>query len=296
MEWNELVITVNNEAVDASINILMENGAGGVQIDDTNGLENVDIITYFPDNFPVMELIPELEVKIKNLEKFGLTVGQGKVKVTNMGNDTWVDVWKKYYHPVRLTRYLTIVPSWEEYTPSQKDEKIIRLDPGRAFGTGTHPTTLLALQALESYIRGDESLIDVGTGSGVLSIAAKYFGAGDVYAYDIDDDAVSAAKENLDLNPISKDVHIAANDLLNGIDKKVDVIVANILAEVIELLIPQARKVLKDGGLFITSGIIFDKKDKILEQLQDAGFIIDEILNKKDWFSIAAHKPNVGEE
>lgn len=296
MEWNELVITVNNEAVDASINILMENGAGGVQIDDTNGLENVDIITYFPDNFPVMELIPELEVKIKNLEKFGLNVGQGKVKVTNMGNDTWVDVWKKYYHPVRLTRYLTIVPSWEEYTPSQKDEKIIRLDPGRAFGTGTHPTTLLALQALESYIRGDESLIDVGTGSGVLSIAAKYFGAGDVYAYDIDDDAVSAAKENLDLNPISKDVHIAANDLLNGIDKKVDVIVANILAEVIELLIPQARKVLKDGGIFITSGIIFDKKDKILEQLQDAGFIIDEILNKKDWFSIVAHKPNVGEE
>ncbi|WP_025021708.1 50S ribosomal protein L11 methyltransferase [Ligilactobacillus hayakitensis] len=296
MEWNELVITVNNEAVDASINILMENGAGGVQIDDSKGLDNVDIITYFPDNFPLMELIPELEVKIKNLEKFGLTVGQGKVKVTNMGNDTWVDVWKKYYHPVRITRYLTIVPSWEEYTPRQKDEKIIRLDPGRAFGTGTHPTTLLALQALESYIRGDESLIDVGTGSGVLSIAAKYFGAGDIYAYDIDDDAVSAAKENLDLNPISKDVHIAANDLLNGIDKKVDVIVANILAEVIELLIPQAKQTLKDGGLFITSGIIVDKKDKILEQLQTAGFIIDEILNKKDWFSIVAHKPNVGEE
>ena len=195
--------------------------------------------------------------------------------MTNLQDDAWVDLWKKYYHPVRLTKYLTIVPSWEEYQKEQEDEILIRLDPGRAFGTGTHPTTQLALQALETSVRGNESMIDVGTGSGVLSIAARHFGVDKVYAYDIDDNAVTAAKENFALNPISNNIEVKPNNLLEGVHKNVDLIVANILAEIIVPLIPQAKSNLKDGGIFITSGIINDKKELILTELEQNGFVVD---------------------
>lgn len=294
MDWTELVVETTNEAIDAVTNILMENEAGGVQIDDDD-LNDVRIITYFPANVNVAEKVPELEMQIKGLSQFDIDPGKAAVKLSNVNDDSWRDVWKKYYHPVRITRYLTIVPSWEDYQPENADEKVIRLDPGRAFGTGTHPTTRLALLALEKEIRGSESMIDVGTGSGVLSIAAKYLGAGEIDAYDIDDEAIKATKENVALNPIAKDINIGTNSLLDGISKKVNLIVANILAEIIVPLIPQAKECLNPGGKFITSGIINDKKDLIVNELTKHGFVIDEILNQKDWYSIIAHLPNEGE-
>lgn len=294
MDWTELVVETTNEAIDAVTNILMENKAGGVQIDDDD-LNDVRIITYFPANVNVAEKVPELEMQIKGLSRFGIDPGKATVKLSDVNDDSWRDVWKKYYHPVRITRYLTIVPSWEDYQPENADEKVIRLDPGRAFGTGTHPTTRLALLALEKEIRGSESMIDVGTGSGVLSIAAKYLGAGEIDAYDIDDEAIKATKENVALNPIAKDINIGTNSLLDGISKKVNLIVANILAEIIVPLIPQAKECLNPGGKFITSGIINDKKDLIVNELTKHGFVIDEILNQKDWYSIIAHLPNEGE-
>lgn len=294
MDWTELVVETTNEAIDAVTNILMENEAGGVQIDDDD-LNDVRIITYFPANVNVAEKVPELEMQIKGLSRFGIDSGKATVKLSDVNDDSWRDVWKKYYHPVRITRYLTIVPSWEDYQPENADEKVIRLDPGRAFGTGTHPTTRLALLALEKEIRGSESMIDVGTGSGVLSIAAKYLGAGEIDAYDIDDEAIKATKENVALNPIAQDINIGTNSLLDGISKKVDLIVANILAEIIVPLIPQAKECLNPGGKFITSGIINDKKDLIVNELTKHGFVIDEILNQKDWYSIIAHLPSEGE-
>ena len=294
MDWTELVVETTNEAIDAVTNILMENEAGGVQIDDDD-LNDVRIITYFPANVNVAEKVPELEMQIKGLSRFGIDSGKATVKLSDVNDDSWRDVWKKYYHPVRITRYLTIVPSWEDYQPENADEKVIRLDPGRAFGTGTHPTTRLALLALEKEIRGSESMIDVGTGSGVLSIAAKYLGAGEIDAYDIDDEAIKATKENVALNPVAKDINIGTNSLLDGISKKVDLIVANILAGIIVPLIPQAKECLNPGGKFITSGIINDKKDLIVNELTKHGFVIDEILNQKDWYSIIAHLPSEGE-
>lgn len=294
MDWTELVVETTNEAIDAVTNILMENEAGGVQIDDDD-LNDVRIITYFPANVNVAEKVPELEMQIKGLSQFGIDPGKATVKLSDVNDDSWRDVWKKYYHPVRITRYLTIVPSWEDYQPENADEKVIRLDPGRAFGTGTHPTTRLALLALEKEIRGSESMIDVGTGSGVLSIAAKYLGAGEIDAYDIDDEAIKATKENVALNPVAQDINIGTNSLLDGISKKVDLIVANILAGIIVPLIPQAKECLNPGGKFITSGIINDKKDLIVNELTKHGFVIDEILNQKDWYSIIAHLPSEGE-
>lgn len=294
MDWIKLTVTTTNEASEAVINLLMENGAGGVEIDDSD-LSQVELATYFQAQAGLVELLPELEQKIAQLREFGLDPGKGTVKLAELDDDSWVDVWKKYYHPVRLTRYLTIVPSWESYTPETTDEKVIKLDPGRAFGTGTHPTTKLALQALETVVRGGETMIDVGTGSGVLSIAAKYFGVAQIAAYDVDAEAVKAAEENLALNGMQDAITVGANDLLAGIKTKVGLITANILAEIIVPLIPQAYECLKPGGIFITSGIIADKKDLIVSEIEAKGFVIDQILNIKDWYSIIAHMPTTDE-
>ncbi|MBU5279021.1 50S ribosomal protein L11 methyltransferase [Ligilactobacillus animalis] len=294
MDWIKLTVTTTNEASEAVINLLMENGAGGVEIDDSD-LSQVELATYFQAQAGLVELLPELEQKIAQLREFGLDPGKGTVKLAELDDDSWADVWKKYYHPVRLTRYLTIVPSWESYTPETTDEKVIKLDPGRAFGTGTHPTTKLALQALETVVRGGETMIDVGTGSGVLSIAAKYFGVAQIAAYDVDAEAVKAAEENLALNGMQDAITVGANDLLAGIKAKVGLITANILAEIIVPLIPQAYECLKPGGIFITSGIIADKKDLIVSEIEAKGFVIDQILNIKDWYSIIAHMPTTDE-
>jgi len=162
-----------------------------------------------------------------------------------------------------------------------------------AFGTGTHPTTSLTLQALETVLRGGETLLDVGTGSGVLSIAAKYLGAKDVYAYDLDEVAVRAAKENMDMNEVAKDVHVAANDLLNGITIESDVIVANILADIILLMIPDAWRLLKQTGRLIVSGIIEEKKQMVIDAMKEQGFVVDQIFQQKDWYAIILKKPEV---
>lgn len=297
MEWTELVVETTLEASDAVVEILMQNGAGGVQFDDENGNDDLKIITYFPESEPVVELSRDLKQKVLGLADFGLNPGKANVFVKTNDDASWVDAWKKYYHPVRVTRYLTIVPSWEEYVPQSADEQVILLDPGKAFGTGTHPTTRLALLGLESAIRGGEKMIDVGTGSGVLSIAACKLGAKEALAYDVDDEAIKACDVNLKLNPEERSkIHVAANDLLNGVDEKADLICANILAEIIVPLIPQAFNCLNDGGIFITSGIISDKAGLIEEKLQNEGFVIDQISRMKDWFSIVAHKPGEGEE
>lgn len=312
MKWTEVTVSTSNEAVEAVSNILMEAGASGVKIDDALDYQNlkpdrygeiIDLDTiphvtsgaqvsaYYPETVFVPEILPTIKQRVSQLSEFGLNPAPNEVSMAALSDEDWATAWKKYYHPVRVTRYLTIVPSWEDYQPAQSGELVLRLDPGRAFGTGTHPTTKLCLQALETVINGGEHLIDVGTGSGVLSIAAKAMGVGAVEAYDLDDVAVASAQTNLDLNPVAKDVKVAANDLLAGIDTQADIIVANILAEIIIPLVPQARQNLKRGGYFITSGIIDDKFQTVLTALTDAGFQIAQHTQMGDWHGIVAYLP-----
>ncbi|EIW13678.1 ribosomal protein L11 methyltransferase [Lactiplantibacillus plantarum EGD-AQ4] len=312
MKWTEVTVSTSNEAVEAVSNILMEAGASGVKIDDALDYQNlkpdrygeiIDLDTiphvtsgaqvsaYYPETVFVPEILPTIKQRVSQLSEFGLNPAPNEVSMAALSDEDWATAWKKYYHPVRVTRYLTIVPSWEDYQPEQSGELVLRLDPGRAFGTGTHPTTKLCLQALETVINGGEHLIDVGTGSGVLSIAAKAMGVGAVEAYDLDDVAVASAQTNLDLNPVAKDVKVAANDLLAGIDTQADIIVANILAEIIIPLVPQARQNLKRGGYFITSGIIDDKFQTVLTALTDAGFQIAQHTQMGDWHGIVAYLP-----
>ena len=314
MKWNEVKVETASEAVEAVANILMEAGASGVAIEDALDIENFQsdqygeilnkedftylkegaiVMAYFPETIFLPEIVPFIKERVTKLPEYGLAIGKNSVTASEVEESNWATAWKKHYHPVRITRMLTIVPSWENYQTNDPLEKIITLDPGMAFGTGTHPTTSLTLQALETVLRGGETVLDVGTGSGVLSIASKYLGAKDVYAYDLDEVAVRSAKENMDMNEVAKDVHVAANDLLKGIEIESDVIVANILADIILLMIPDAWRLLKQTGSLIVSGIIEDKKQMVIDAMEKQGFVVEQIFQQKDWYAIILKKPEV---
>lgn len=312
MKWIEVSVQTANEAVEAVSNILIEAGSQGVSIEDRqdflqvpdDGLgqvwaldeadfstEGVIIKAYFPETLFLPEILIDIKERILKLTTVGLAIEPNILTVAEVTETNWATAWKKYYHPLKVTRFLTVVPSWEDYEPKYEDERIIRLDPGLAFGTGTHPTTRLSLQSLEASMIGEETILDVGTGSGVLSIAAKALGAGKVYAYDLDDVAVQSAYDNIQLNEYAQDIQVSANDLLKGVEIKADIVVANILAEIIVPLIPDAWEALKPNGLFLTSGIIESKKGTILSHLREQGFEISQILQMKDWVAVIAQKP-----
>ncbi|PLR93811.1 50S ribosomal protein L11 methyltransferase [Bacillus sp. T33-2] len=311
MKWSEISILTTNEAIEPISNILHEAGASGVVIEDPFDLvkeredqfgeiyqlnpddypeEGVTIKAYLPVNSFLGETVDEIKEAINNLIIYNIDIGMNKVTISEVNEEEWATAWKKYYNPVKISEKFTIVPTWEEYTPVHSDEVIIELDPGMAFGTGTHPTTVMCIQALERTVRQGDSVIDVGTGSGVLSIAAAKLGAGRVEALDLDDVAVKAAKLNIKLNKVQEIASVRQNNLLDGVNGPADIIVANILAEVIVRFVDGAARIVKAGGYFITSGIIQQKKQDVKDSLIKAGFEIEEIMVMEDWVAIIAKK------
>lgn len=312
MKWSELSIHTTNEAVEAISNILHEAGASGVVIEDSDELgrerEDVfgEIYSLNPDDFPVdgvrvkaylaetsflLETMEEIKLAINNLQKFNIDLGHNVITVQEVDEEDWATAWKKYYHPVKISNRFTIVPTWEDYERVNTDELIIELDPGMAFGTGTHPTTVMCLQALEKTVQLASSVIDVGTGSGVLSIGAAKLGASKIHALDLDEVAVRSAIENITLNKVDDIVQVTHGNLLDNVNEQADIVVANILAEIIMTFTEDAFTVVKDGGLFITSGIIATKKEDVRESLQQAGFEIEEVMMMEDWVTIISRKP-----
>ena len=311
MKWSELCIHTTNEAVEPISNILHEAGASGVVIEDPLELvrerenvfgeiyqldpndfpdEGVIVKAYLPVNSFLGETVDGIKELINNLVKYDIDLGANKVTISEVNEEEWATAWKKYYHPVKISEQITIVPTWEEYTPVSSDEKIIELDPGMAFGTGTHPTTILCIQALEKRVKPGMHIIDVGTGSGVLTIAAAKYGAEEILALDLDEVAVNSAKINCKLNKVHDKVTIKQNDLLKGVEFEADIIVANILAEVIVRFTDDVERLLKPGGLFISSGIIKQKRAEVEEAIVNSGLVIDEVVTMEDWVSITARK------
>ncbi|MDM5156510.1 50S ribosomal protein L11 methyltransferase [Bacillus sp. DX1.1] len=309
MKWSEISIHTTEEAVEAVSHILHEAGASGVAIEDPAELtkereqqygeiyalnpaeypeEGVLIKAYFPQTDSLHETVASVKSSIDALPSYDIEIGTGHISINEVDEEDWATAWKKYYHPVKISDTFTIVPTWEEYTPSSAEEKIIELDPGMAFGTGTHPTTTMCIRALEKTVRPGDTVIDVGTGSGVLSIAAAKLGASSIQAYDLDPVAVESAQVNVRLNHTEDTVTVGQNSLLEGIEGPVDLIVANLLAEIILLFPEDAAKVVKPGGFFITSGIIEMKEKVITEALEQAGFTIEEVLRVEDWVAIIA--------
>lgn len=310
--WKEYSVWVNKEAEGSVSEILMDLGSNGVSIVDRSDFKTLpeygfDMLWELDENkFPTEGVVLKgyfdieqmdnsfektLHQKLEALKGLDLGINNYTVESVTLEDSDWNEKWKEFYHAVPVTRYLTIVPEWEEYEKKNKDEQLIVMDPGLAFGTGTHPTTQLCVQALETVLRGDEVILDVGTGSGVLTIASALLGAEKIYAYDLDDMAVQAAKNNIALNDLSADIQVQENNLLKDVIIEADVVVANILAGIIVNLIPDAESVLKPGGLFISSGILVEQKDEMVEKMKDYGFKIKQINQMEDWIVIIAKKP-----
>lgn len=325
MKWYELTIATTEIATEMISNFLHEHGAGGVSIEESEHLnkprdtsfgqwydkplndipEGQAIIKgYFPEDTVMEQLIDELKPRIEGLREFEIDPGDVQYSYVEVDDEDWATAWKDYFHPIRITDKITIKPTWEQYEP-EADELIIELDPGMAFGTGTHPTTSLCLKTLEAVIQGGEEVIDVGTGSGVLAIGAVKLGAKSVLALDLDPVAVSSATENVSLNGLSEQVDIHLSDLLGvlrqdgaessalKVKPPVDLVVANILAEIILLFTDDVYEALKPGGLYIASGIWKNKEDVVEQGLLAAGFEVQEKFRDEDWLAFVARKPKV---
>lgn len=311
-EWKEYKVHINKEAEDIVVNLLISLGSNGVSIVDRTDFEilpeyGFDTLWELDENkfpkegiiisgyFSVKDIQPDFDKVLHNsLEKFKkekLNLDYYGVESTQIKDSDWANKWKEYYSSVQITRYLTIVPEWLSYEPKEKNEQLIIMDPGLAFGTGTHPTTQLSIQALELVMRGGEKVIDVGTGSGVLTIASSLLGAETIHAYDLDDIAIQSAENNINLNKLDSEIVIQQNNLLENIEIKADLIVANILANIILKLIKDAKTALNPGGYFISSGIIKEKQKEVVLALEKEGFKIQQINQMKDWIAIIAQKP-----
>lgn len=312
MKWSELSIHTTNEAIESVSNILHEAGASGVVIEDSEDLMKVredqfgEIWSLSPDDFPkdgvivkaylpvnsfLGETVEAIKLAVNNLVTFDINIGANVVTISEVNEEEWATAWKKYYHPVKISQRFTIVPTWETYHPVSSDELIIELDPGMAFGTGTHPTTVMSLQALEKTVKPGQRVIDIGTGSGVLAIGAALLDAKQVQALDLDDIAVKAAGINVKLNKVQDRVTVEAGNLVDKINEPGDVVVANILAEIIISFTDDAFGVVKAGGHYITSGIIAAKKNDVKAALEGSGFIIEDVMMMEDWVTIISKKP-----
>lgn len=238
----------------------------------------------------IQEQLELLRHKGEQSEKQNINMGNLRFDIEVVDDSDWKDKWKEYFKPAHITDRIVVKPSWEEYEKAP-GELVIEIDPGQAFGTGTHPTTTGCITLMEKYIKENSRVLDVGCGSGILAIAAGLLGAEDVLGIEIDPQAVEVGKENVALNGFSDKVKVCYGDLTKGVDYKADVVVANLMADLVVMLSKDVARHLNDGGIYISSGILLELKDKISKEIEKCGFEIIEIYeNENDggWCAIAA--------
>ena len=359
MRWLEITIHTSEEAEELVAHAFHEMGAGGVSIEESGSLNKprdtslgqwyeaplndipegeAVVKAYFPDSSESSALVAQLEEHVRFIrDELNFDVGKAEISTREVDEEDWANSWKQYYKPVRISNRLTIKPTWEDYEPEHADEIVLELDPGMAFGTGTHPTTSLCLKTLEETVVPDIDVIDVGTGSGILAIAAAKLGARHVLALDLDPVAVSSATENVRLNGLQDRITVRESDLLGilrtagalgvagtpdaagkldspgdagarrhsetgnrdgagsgngqlGVRLPVQLVVANILAEIILLFINDVYEALAPGGIYIASGIYKNKEADVEQGLIDAGFEIERKFREQDWIAFVAKK------
>ena len=308
--WIEITIHTTNEASEIVESILLDYGSTGVAIEDPTTLEENlhddfgTIVELSPADYPEVGVVVKGYINELNfddetfsrfkgeLEQLGKNINIGeffKIETTTIKDSDWENSWKDYFDILNIGEKFVIVPTWREYE-NEEDKYVINIDPGMAFGTGGHETTSLCIKNLEKYVKPHDNVIDVGCGSGILSIAASYLTDGSLKAVDLDKLAVDVSRENFALNNLENRIEVEEASLLTKETKKYDVIVANILAHIIELMLEDAYKLLEDGGYFITSGIIKDKKDELLEKMLEQGFKLVEETSDNEWYSFVVTK------
>ena len=241
---------------------------------------------YFSEEDNIEELVKYIEEKLVEIKTLGIDIGEGIVEIKKMYEEDWANNWKKYYKPSKVGERIVVKPTWEDYH-ANAEELVVELDPGMAFGTGEHETTRMCIQALEKYVQKDSTVFDVGCGSGILAIAAAKLGAKLAVGVDLDPVAVESAKENVGFNDVDN-IEIIHGNLIEVIDGKADIVVANIIAEVICILTEDVSRVIKTGGLFITSGIIHERVEMVVNKLEECGFEIVKVNKDGEWNCIIA--------
>lgn len=306
--WNEIKIVLKEEDLEYIQGILYSMDVKGISIEDPNdmlgreegpltwdfadinifeyGKDKAVVRAYFNIDVDVKEIISEIETRIERAKEFDVNIRDYEIFSEEVNENDWANEWKKYYKPTKVGNRFVIKPLWEEYE-AKGDEIILNMDPGMAFGTGTHETTRLCLEAIENYMKKDTRVFDIGTGSGILAIGASLLGAKDVVGVDLDIVAVDSAKENVKYNHL-ENVEILHGNLMDVVEGTADIIVANIIAEVILILIDDVKKMINKNGVFISSGIIREKEKMVTDALHEKGFSIKEVRREGEWVCIVS--------
>ena len=303
MEWTDITITVPQKYADTAEAIATMVANGGIYIEDYSDLEqqaweiaHVDLIEqdlldqprdivkvhmYLAPDENLAEVLPLFR---ERLDASGI---EYTLSTTGVEQEDWQNAWKKYYHAMDIGQRLAIVPGWEEY---QTDRTVITMDPGMAFGTGTHETTSLCLEVLDARVKGGERMLDIGTGSGILAIAALKLGAAQAEGVDIDPMCVRTAGENAQRNGVQDQFKVLVGDLSDKASGVYNIITANIVASAILSLAPHVPALMAPGAVFIASGIIDTRKDEVLDGLRANGLNPVEIREKRGWVCILCEK------
>ena len=317
MKWNKYTLKTRTEAEDLISSMMQDAGIEGIEIEDKVPLSQrdkeqmfVDILPDAPEDDGVAyisfylepeddqaQLLERVREGLDEIRSWGVDVGEGTIAASETEDKDWINNWKEFFHQFYVDDIL-IKPSWEEVQPEDRDKLLIQIDPGTAFGTGMHETTQLCIRQLRKYLTPETVLLDVGTGSGILSIISLKLGAKHAVGTDLDPCALEAVKENMEVNGIDP----ASFEMLIGniiSEKEVqdqvgygcyDIVVANILAEVLVPLTPVILSQLKPGGIYITSGIIDDKEDLVVKTVKDCGLTVLEVTHQGEWVSVTARK------
>ena len=311
-----MTVRTTTEGAEAVSALFMDMGIAGAMIEDKADIEinqrpsgfwdildeslksamedDVKVTVYIPADERAGDTVAEARRRLQKLGAMetGLDLGKLTLELGEQDDEDWAESWKASYKPFRLGRRFVIKPTWEAFDP-EPDDKIIQIDPGMAFGSGTHETTGMCTELIERYVRPGQRVCDVGTGTGILAIAAALMGARPVLASDIDPMAVRVARENVALNGLGGVVDVRQGDLLAAVDAPCDVLIANIIADVIVMMAPDALTRVVPGGLFICSGIATGRRAEVVEALTRAGFADIDGLTRGEWVALTARRPEV---
>ena len=307
-EWIEIKVVTTSEALEPVSGIFYGLNVKGVSIEDPDDMlsresgpltwdfADINVFEYgdkaavvkgyFIPEEDITGIIKYIEEKLEDLKGFGIDIGEGKVMSKAVFEEDWQNSWKQYYKPVKIGENIVIKPIWEDYEKKPQD-LIIEMDPGMAFGTGTHATTYMCVEALEKYVDENTTVFDIGTGSGILAISAAKLKAKKVVGVDLDPVAVQCAKENVEFNKM-ENIEIHQGNLMEVVKGKADIVVANIIADVIIFLTGEVKQFIKTGGLFISSGIIGERSKDVQNKLIECGFEIVEVNVQEDWVCIVS--------